>query len=647
MHTCLRSVCRTTGLLVLSALVASCGPSFPVTPREPGVRAPLTGECDPLDETRCLLPWPSSTFLRADASTATGVRVEASVASINPNDDVGEWSADGFSRVTSVLAGFSVALDADSLGGPLGASTGGAMRLFVATPGHPHYGEEVPLRLEIVAESRMEGTWALVGDPLAILDPATDYVAVVTDSLHAADATSQIAPSRGTLVALGLEPPASEAEARLAGYHAPSVTLLDDVGVDPTSVLRVWDFSTRSEADPGRFMLAIRDASLAALEAGDVEVVIDSVTHRDTGLVATVVRGRLTGLPAYVDAEHDFVLGADGLPSVIGVDEAPFRVVIPRGTGDYRVVIFGHGAGGTVGDSSFDTELAETGVGKVNVEFAGWTDDELLTTVTAIGDGVLRGARRAIVPLIQSIAQAVVIERSLGGALGEALAADTLGGEPNPHVGRHPGLDGPIWVGGSLGGITGLVAASIDENIHYAVLNVPACGWSHWVSDSLFFQLSIARVRRSNGGDVNAAIVSAMSQTLLDEVDGATFGPMGIADGDVFLVQESMGDEVVPNAGSEFLGIVTQATQVGAVLAPIHGLPHEAVETVGHSGITQFVSEGEGVGDVHGFANNQDAPSGRAAFEQIELFLRTAWDDGAPVVRVPSLCEGGSCDFRH
>lgn len=622
------------------SLGACATPTFPVTPREPGVRAPLTSECDPLDETRCLLPWPSSAFLRADASTATGVRVEVSVESVNPRDAAGDWGADGFSRVTSVVAGFSEPLDRGTLGGP----EGGALRLFVATPGHAHYAEEVPLRLEVVEDFGEDS--ALVGDPLAILEPATDYVAVVTTALRAADGGA-LAPSRGALVALGLVPPASEAEASLRGYHVPTEAFLGDVGIAPNEVLRVWDFSTRSEADASRFMLTIRDASLAALEAGDVGVVVDDVSHRDTGPIATVVRGHLTGLPAYVTDSHDFEIGPGGLPSVIGVDDAPFRVVIPRGTGDYRVVVFGHGAGGSVNDGSFDDELAANGTGKVNVEFSGWTDDELLTTVTAIGDGVLTAGRRAVAPLVQSIAQAVVIEQALSGSLGDALAGDTLGGEPNPHVGRRPGLDGPIWVGGSLGGITGLVAASIDPDIHYAVLNVPACGWSHWVRDSLFFQISISRVRRSNGGDVGAALMGAIAQTDLDVVDGSTFAPLGLAEGDVFLVQESMGDEVVPNPGSEFLAIVTGATHVGAILAPIHGLPHEDVEVVGTSGITQFVSESDGIGDVHGFAANQGFASGRAAFEQIETFLRTAWDDGAPVVRVPSLCVGGSCDFRR
>jgi hypothetical protein len=46
----------------------------------------------------------------------------------------------------------------------------------------------------------------------------------------------------------------------------------------------------------------------------------------------------------------------------------------PAGTADYRFLMFGHGMGGSFHDDLFDHDLAVNGVGKVNIEFHGWTE---------------------------------------------------------------------------------------------------------------------------------------------------------------------------------------------------------------------------------------------------------------------------------
>ena len=645
MRVVVRRLTTLVPFVLAAASAASCDPpppTFVVTPREAGVRAPRTAACGELEDRHCLLPWPSSTFLRADPSTETGVSVDVDVASLDPADDANAWASDGFSPVTSVMTAVDGAIDLASVRSPEG-DVGGALRLFVASPDHPDYGEEVPLRIELVTDDRGEGTTSmLVGDPLALLDASTDYVAVLTDAVRTTAGASVPVP-HATEVALGLVSPASEEEASLAGYHAPTVTLLEDVGIDPAHVIRAWDFTTRSEDDARRFLLAVRDASVAALERGEIEFVVDDVVHREGGDIATVVRGHMTGLPNFIDESLDLVLDEDGMPRQSGTDESPWRVVIPRGTGDYRTVLFGHGAGGSANDGTFDEALAAEGIAKVGMELTGFHGDALFETIGGLSRQLSLGVRHAVGQLMQAIAQAVVIERALHGALGEVLSAETLGGMPNPHVGRHPGRDGVLWVGGSLGGITGLVVTSIDHDIHQAVLNVPACGWTQWVTDSVLYAIAAFGVRRNNGGEIGAAIALSVAQSEIDVLDGATFVGMAREDGDVFLVQESMGDGVVPNAGTEYLAIVTGAHMVGAPLSPIHGIPRED-EVVGQSAITQFRAEGTALGDVHGFAANTGNRSGQAAMEQIQAFLESAWE-GTPTVRVPSQCEGGSCDF--
>lgn len=642
----MRRVAVLTSLTLLAACApeAVAPPSFPVTPREAGVRAPRTAACTELEDVHCLLPWPSSEFLRADATSATGVRLDVSAASLNAMDTANAWGADGFSRATSVMAGVPGDVDPASAEAPPGGVS--ALRLFIASPDHPRHGEEVPLRIETTGEYRGETVRSvIVGDPLALLEPATDYVAVLTDVVRDLDGTSFVAP-RATRVALGLEAPASVEEAELAGYHAPTAALLEEVGIDGAHVLRAWDFTTRSAEDPRRFLLSVRDATLAALERGEVRFVVDDVSHRDTGDIATVVRGHITGLPNFVDENADLTLDAAGLPRQIGLDESPFRVTIPRGSGDYRTVLFGHGAGGSANDATFDEALAAEGIAKVGLELTGFHGDVLLETIGGLSEQVLRGIRRAAAPLMQAMAQAVLIERALYGALGDVLSAETLGGAANPHVGRRPGQGGVRWVGGSLGGITGLVITSIAPDIHQAVLNVPACGWTQWVQQSVFYLLAQTGVRRRNGGAVGATIALSVAQSEIDVIDGASFVELGRDDGDVLLVQESMGDEVVPNVGTEYLAIVAGAQMVGAPLSPIEGVPALSGSATGRSAITQFRAEGTDLGAVHGFASNTSTASGRAAMEQIRDFLTSSWE-GTPVIHVPSGCPGGACDFSR
>ena len=68
-----------------------------------------------------------------------------------------------------------------------------------------------------------------------------------------------------------------------------------------------------------------------------------------------------------------------------------------------------------------------------------------------------------------------------------------------------------------------------------------------------------------------------------------------------------------------------------------------AVMVSGASGMTQYRVGDTGVYQVHGFAaENTDA--GRAAFDQIQSFLDSAWA-GAPVITVPAGCPAMTCDF--
>jgi hypothetical protein len=637
-----------TALALLAALTGCSSGAAPPPPsgfdvpdREPGVRAPLTAACDPMDPSRCLLPWPDSTYSVADKSTATGLRVQIDKSSLIAPDDPSSINlADGFSRVSPLVTAFPADIP------PLATSADGTgpLRLILAQHDAPGLGTFVPMRYDVEQDETADGgpESFIFGYPLRPMAASSDYVAVVLDDLPVTGA--KLAPSRTAEVALGLVAPATHAEAELAAYHAPTRAVLEKAGVDAHHVLRVWDFTTRSQQDPQQRLQAMQAAALAAVSGGQTTVTITSVDTTSGPPIAAIVEGTLNGLPEFITPTpgSNFTLDAQGLPVSIGMRTAPFRVVVPVGTGNYRFVMYGHGTGGDYDDPTLDAEIAGGGAAKVGIQFDGWTSETVIDTFVGIIE-VFQGSRYATAMLMQALADATAIQASLTGAIGDALSAPMLGGAPNPVAGRRPDATQALWAGGSLGGIMSLVAVSADPTVRYGVLNVPGAAWTHFVPKSLLFTMIEGLLHEPYHSYVNALQAVAMSQGDWDEVDGAPWSSALEGRDGAFLIQESIGDPVVPNPGTEMVAEITGATQVGAVLVPIAvGIP-TATQVVGASGITQYWVTSSDPFDIHGFAA-QSTPAGDAARSQIASFVTSIWA-GTPTITVPAGCTGGSCNF--
>jgi hypothetical protein len=636
MRRSLRSLlfCLASLVVVQGAFAAGCSkPTYTAPDRAPGQRAPRTAACDDdVDPTGCLLPWPSSTFTRVDASSKTGVRLAVDLASLDPADDASSLDrADGFSRMTPIVTGFDT---------PLDAAPDDAIQLFLAEPGLPDSGSRVPLRITEYPSSDDPKRALLVATPRALLAPNAEYLVVVTDSLHAAGG-APIGAERSARVALGLDEPDSQEEADLRGHHAPARTLLAKAGVDPNRVLRVWDFTTRSAEDATKRLRAMRDAARAAVTSGKTIATIDVVTP-GTGDVALIVEGHLSGLPSFA-SDAGLTIDAQGVPVASGTRDAPFRVEIPNGTGDWPFVMYGHGTGGTFHDAAFDEELAKTGIGKVGISFYGWTQDEVLNTFFSLKH-MFSGTHHSSAWLMQAIADGSAIEAAMTTVIADALAAPTLNGAANPALGRRPDGKVAIWAGGSLGGTMGLVFSCANPDVRAAVLNVPGAGWTHFIPASNLYSMIQPFIVGNYGDDLGVLQALFMSQGNWDDVDGGVWKEALDGRKATFLVQESVGDPVLPNMGTENVVRTTGAVQLGAVLAPIPGVA-TATEANDASAFTQYhVIAADALG-VHGFAA-QDTPAGAAAREQIRAFVASVLA-GKPQITVPAGCAGGSCDFSQ
>jgi hypothetical protein len=612
--------------------------SYPL--REPGQREPRTGTCDPADPQLCLLPWPSNVFTRIDDTTATGIRLAVDGASL-PDDDPTTLleSSDGFSRLSPLLTGFERDLDPTSLEGASPHDT--PMRVFVAEG--DNLGTLESVHCVVLTDEFAPHRSVLTCYPRRPLAPATEHLAVLMKSVRTADGVS-VGTDRHTLVSLGLEAPANDEEARLYAYHAPARQTLEKAGIAPDDISRLWDFTTRSFDNPQEGLRAVRQANLDAVSNEVVGIELDQVKLSNKESTGLIVTGRLTGLPSFLPKDEGGLMQDDAGQYVpVGTRDALFRAVLPTGEGDYKVVIFGHGTGGDVSDSSFDTLMTDKGAMKLGLEFDGWTEMTLGSTLVGLATP-LKGGDRTAARIVESLAGSSAILAALDGILGDLLSADTIGGLPNPAAGRRPDASDPVWAGGSLGGIMGLIFSHLEPSIIGGVLNVPGSGFSHWLPASeLYTVLKLALEDRYEGAQ-GLSLIMAMAQTLFDPMDGAVW----VEPSDrVFLVQMSMGDPVVPNVGSNLVATSLDAAQLGVPLEPIVGL--EVVDkAVGISAVTQFRVAADTPYGIHGFTATNTV-SGHAAQQQFIDFVATLWA-GEPVIEVPTACQNNtppnSCDFK-
>ncbi|MFN7146702.1 MAG: hypothetical protein ACK4YP_23215, partial [Myxococcota bacterium] len=488
-------------------------------------------------------PWPSFAATRVDATSPTGLRVEV-VDEELPVEDDPRWIelADGFSRVSPVLTVLQGEVDP--------ASVTDAVRLLDAATG-----AEIPAWAEVVVESQKT---LLIAYPRDILPAASEIVVAVTTDVRLVGGD---APVGGHLdaVALGAAEPENAEEEALRAWSAPVRATLAAAGLSADTVVRAWSFPTRSADDVSRRVKAM----FAAVDAADLSVTITRVDAGNGDGIAAIVYGTVDNAPDFrPDNEEWLIVDANGLPVAQTTLSAPFRVVIPTGDGDWPVALYGHGTGGDVTDGLFDADITRQGIGKVGMQFHGWNGEELINSITFFSK-VFDASTRASSALLQSVSDNRAILKALQGPLGDALAADTLGGQPNPAAGRRPLADRPIWVGGSLSGTMGAVIVAANDEIDTGILNVPGAAWTHFIPAASLYGILVDPITRAwYPSDIDRRAALAMAQNAWDEVDGAAW-----EDPDsTLLLQESMDDPVLPNVGTAMLARARGAVLVGAPL---------------------------------------------------------------------------------
>jgi len=154
---------------------------------------------------------------------------------------------------------------------------------------------------------------------------------------------------------------------------------------------------------------------------------------------------------------------------------------------------------------------------------------------------------------------------------------------------------GLTYVGQSLGGIVGSVFVSTEPNVALANLNVPGARIPYLLQNSDSFGPRINAGLAANGimpGTFLYDLFFIVAQTISDDADPFNYvphtfsGELSEGVGTQVLVQEMIGDGVVPNSATEDLARAMRISQADAIDV-IHGLEQVTTPHVG-SALFQF-----------------------------------------------------------
>lgn len=281
-----------------------------------------------------------------------------------------------------------------------------------------------------------------------------------------------------------------------------------------------------------------------------------------------------------------FTKNAQGNFEEQNVAMMPFILVVPKGTGPFPVVIFQHGLTRTKMDAlAIADTFAAAGLATVSMDLVLHGDragDYMNNATGEMGpDGQLdpsgalfmnlKSLRTARDNIRQSNVDQMLMVRML--EAGVDYTGDSVPDLAPMNF---------VYCGQSLGGITGTNLMAIEPAIKTAVLNVPGGVISVLLTNSPTFAPVINAGLAAEGlfpGTPEYAQFFMMAQTVIDSADPANYAPYVLNGGicgveKYVLMQEAIGDTVIPNISSDMLARAFGANfpQVNPVVQTIPGM---------------------------------------------------------------------------
>ena len=489
------------------------------------MEAAASDSCDPLNAVECLLPYPTSSYLVADATTETGLRVAVPQVGI-PEFPGGSLSAaalsgrDGFNPMVPIVMHFPQGVDIEASGasrllepgccgqpaGPpwVGTRTYDDRSLQIDSPTlliDAETGEQVLHFVELDARAEgMPDRQGFVMRPGISLKEATRYIVAIRNLVTpGGDPVRAEAPFALLRDEVATTLPAIED--RRAYMETEVFAPLEGFGVDRSELILAFDFTTASQNDLTKQILAMRDAAYDWLDTvnadpAKVPFEITSVDENDCGVPGTIIWRDIEGTfqtPLFLDGPLDNTtvqflnVDADGIPIQNGFYDQDFFVSIPCSILDplgpeTYTTMGGHGLflRGNSPTRTVPAIAAQAIQWRYNVVATDWrglsTQDLLWVVGNVIGNGESHLHDFAALPdrLTQGMLNTLVLTRmtKLGILNRDPTFEDPLGAgvfDPSEEMYYH---------GVSLGGINGTWLSSLTSDIDAFTVDVPGVNFA-------------------------------------------------------------------------------------------------------------------------------------------------------------------------
>lgn len=655
-----------TAIVVLLGL--GCGDDAP--PSEPIIAE--RAECENLHPVHCLMPYPSSRFLVEDSATETGRRVQIDEAAF-PLNQFGEtvsrvstWNRfDGFSPMTSIIAGFEGKLDQSNMATEFRIGDS----LLESSPTillDAETGERVAHIAEIDEwPNADDNTTTFYMRPAQRLEENRRYIVALRDLVRV-DGTAVEPSAYFKALRDGDNTDVDELEARRENMED-IFTVLGAAGVARENLILAWDFHTASGQSLWGPMMSVRDDGFQRYADGTDGVgacTVDSVEEDVNDQIWRRIRGTFT-VPLYMLTEYEGTLfnrDADGNVVYNRAVEAPFEVVIPpsvrdrvmNGEGPGRMLMYGHGLLGAAtqvssGGTRFALERNEmVGFGTDYWGLAESDEAEFLNkVVTQMGNFDTLGER-----LVQGTLNSLLLQKvfSGDGACGQLPEMMLEVGEETLPLGD---VNDVYYYGISQGGIMGATIAALSEDIDKYVLQVGAIGYSMMVRRSLDFDPfeKVFELWYTEKLDRDWFLVSTQAQW--DLAEPATYAPHilgeplpGIDNSNRAIVyQTALWDTQVPNTGSDIAARTMGLPWFSSSVYEPWGVAEGVIESTSgpvNSGYMIFslddvepIPVGVNIADEDNSAHN-DLRYLEPMLEQLDVFC-------TPDGQMEDVCPDGSC----
>lgn len=624
-------------------LLALSGCTKPADDDTAGVTPRAFSDCDPISYDYCSLPYPSSFYLRADETSATGFRVQLGATTLpmteqgyQPPPDL--WNElDGFSPMGPILARFpNLSLTGVPGHDDIGASLADGAPIVLVDM---ETGERMPYFAELdMAGEHVAGREFFFIRPVVPLRNGHRYAVGVRNLV---DTAGGAIPASDGYAALRDGTPTDnwDIEGRRDTFEEVFAALEGD-GWARSETILAWDFVVSSKEKITGRAEWMRDDTLARVGAGGPAYVIDAVTDEVSDTIYREIRGHFTA-PLYLEAdEPDTLLTRDenGMPFYNGDTSVPFTIRIPRTAVEnprpLKLVQYGHGLLGDQGEvgAGYLGEMANKyGYVLFATNWRGMAGDDVdaitLMLVTDLG-------RFGIIPegghqgLIEFVAAAAMMQ---GG-----LATDATVAFASPETGAMVSVIDPsevYYYGNSQGGILGGVYLAMSPTIERGVLGVPGMPYSLLLSRSSDFTPFFALFQGIYREQEHISFWMALLQNLWDSAEPGGWGrqmtedPIAGVPAKRVLVQDAIGDAQVTTIGAQNMARAYGASLIETPLAEIWGLD---IQPSGFAG-SALVEYEHGAPEVpftnvppdDAFDTHEETRRTLAAQDQLNTFLTT------------------------